>query len=108
MAKINEEGALWAIFGYLISGLLIWGGIGYFLDKWLMPAHHYFALGGLLRSVVAPLLLVTTVVGTYLASLGISWVLFTQVLGFERLDNGVPLLAFVFLSSGSADGGFDE
>ena len=55
------------------------------------------ALGGLLRSVVAPLLLVTTVVGTYLASLGISWVLFTQVLGFERLDNGVPLLAFVFL-----------
>ena len=55
------------------------------------------ALGGLLRSVVAPLLLVTTVVGTYLASLGISWALFTQVLGFERLDNGVPLLAFVFL-----------
>ena len=45
MAKINEEGALWSIFGYLISGLLIWGGIGYLLDKWLMPDHHYFALG---------------------------------------------------------------
>lgn len=55
------------------------------------------ALGGLLRSVVAPVVLVATVVGTYLASLGISWVLFTQVLGFERLDEGVPLLAFVFL-----------
>ena len=55
------------------------------------------ALGALLRSVVAPVVLVATVVGTYLASLGISWVLFTQVLGFERLDNGVPLLAFVFL-----------
>ncbi|GAA4109159.1 MMPL family transporter [Knoellia locipacati] len=55
------------------------------------------ALGLLLRSLVAPFILVATVVGTYLASLGISWVLFTQVLGFERLDDGVPLLAFVFL-----------
>ncbi|MEO5609053.1 MAG: MMPL family transporter [Ornithinibacter sp.] len=55
------------------------------------------ALGGLLRSVVAPVILVATVVATYLASLGLSWVIFTQVLGFERLDDGVPLLAFVFL-----------
>ncbi len=55
------------------------------------------ALGLLLRSVVAPVVLVATVVATYLASLGISWVLFTQVLGFDRLDDGVPLLAFVFL-----------
>ena len=55
------------------------------------------ALAFLLRSVVAPVLLVTTVVATYLASLGLSWVLFTQVFGFERLDDGVPLLAFVFL-----------
>ena len=55
------------------------------------------ALGLLLRSVVAPIVLVATVVATYLASLGLSWVLFTQFLGFERLDDGVPLLAFVFL-----------
>ena len=55
------------------------------------------ALAGLLRSLVAPVVLVATVVATYAASLGISWVLFTQVLGFERLDDGVPLLAFVFL-----------
>ncbi len=55
------------------------------------------ALGALLRSVVAPVILVATVVATYLASLGISWLLFTQVFGFERLDEGVPLLAFVFL-----------
>ena len=54
-------------------------------------------LAGLLRSVVAPVLLVGTVVATYLASLGISWVIFTQVAGFEALDEGVPLLAFVFL-----------
>ena len=55
------------------------------------------ALGALLRSVVAPVILVASVVGTYFAALGASWVLFTQVLGFERLDVGVPLLAFLFL-----------
>ena len=55
------------------------------------------ALGLLLRSVVAPIILVATVVATYLASLGLSWWLFTGVFGFERLDSGVPLLAFLFL-----------
>ncbi|HET7399848.1 MAG TPA: MMPL family transporter [Intrasporangium sp.] len=54
-------------------------------------------LVALLRSVVAPIILVGTVVLTYLASLGLSWILFTRALGFERLDDGVPLLAFVFL-----------
>lgn len=51
----------------------------------------------LLRSVVAPIILVATVVATYVASLGISWVLFTRVFGFERLDDTAPLYAFVFL-----------
>ena len=51
----------------------------------------------LLRSVVAPLVLVATVVGTYAAALGASWVLFVEVLGFERLDSSVPLLTFLFL-----------
>ena len=55
------------------------------------------ALVLLLRSVVAPVILVTSVVATYLAALGASWWLFTEVLGFERLDVGVPLLAFLFL-----------
>ena len=31
----NEENALWSIVGYLLSGLLIWGGIGWGLDRWL-------------------------------------------------------------------------
>lgn len=55
------------------------------------------ALMLLLRSLVAPLILVASVVLTYLASLGVSWFLFTNVFGFERLDSGVPLLAFLFL-----------
>ena len=55
------------------------------------------ALVVLLRSLVAPLILVTSVVATYFAALGASWWLFTGVLGFDRLDVGVPLLAFLFL-----------
>ncbi len=55
------------------------------------------ALGVLLRSVVAPLLLVSTVLATYVSALGLSWWLFTGVFGFPALDVGVPLLAFLFL-----------
>lgn len=55
------------------------------------------ALVLLLRSVVAPIILVATVVATYLTSLGVSWLLFTSVFGFERLDDTAPLYAFVFL-----------
>jgi ATP synthase protein I len=57
MASNNEEGALWSIMGYLISGLLIWGGIGYALDYWL-HTHHYFFLGGLLLGAGASIYLV--------------------------------------------------
>ena len=55
------------------------------------------ALGLLLRSIVAPVLLVLTVVATYLAALGAGWLVSTHVFGFERLDVGVPLQAFLFL-----------
>ena len=51
----------------------------------------------LLKSVLAPVLLVLTVVGNYLASLGLSWFIFTEVFGFVGLEAGVPLLAFLFL-----------
>ncbi len=55
------------------------------------------ALVLLLRSLVAPLILVASVVATYFAALGASWWLFTGLFGFDRLDVGVPLLAFLFL-----------
>ena len=55
------------------------------------------ALGLLLRSVVAPVVLVATVVATYLAALGAGWLIGSQVFGFDRLDVGVPLQAFLFL-----------
>ena len=55
------------------------------------------ALVVLLRSIVAPLVLVSTVVATYLASIGASWWIFTKVFGFTALDDSAPLFAFVFL-----------
>jgi len=51
----------------------------------------------LLRGLVAPVLLVLTVIASYFASLGAAWLLFDHVLGYPALDSGVLLLAFVFL-----------
>ncbi|MEW2441842.1 MMPL family transporter [Micromonospora marina] len=51
----------------------------------------------LLRGILAPLLLVLTVIASFFASLGAAWLLFDHVLGFPALDSGVLLLAFVFL-----------
>ncbi|GLY32354.1 MMPL family transporter [Kineosporia sp. NBRC 101731] len=54
-------------------------------------------LAGLLRSLLAPVILVGTVVATYAAALGASWWIFTGILGYEGLETNVPLIAFVFL-----------
>lgn len=54
-------------------------------------------LVALLRSLVAPLILVATVIVSFFASLGAGWLLFDTVFGFPALDSGVVLLAFVFL-----------
>ena len=51
----------------------------------------------LLRSVVAPLILIATVVLSFAAALGASALLFTHVLGFAGADASFPLYVFVFL-----------
>ncbi|MEU5951666.1 MMPL family transporter [Streptomyces sp. NPDC047525] len=51
----------------------------------------------LLRSLVAPLLLLATVVLSFFAALGASNVLFESVLGFAGVDWSIPLMGFVFL-----------
>jgi RND superfamily putative drug exporter len=51
----------------------------------------------LLRSLVAPVLLVGTVVLSFLAALGVSAVVFQDLLGFAGVDSTFPLHAFVFL-----------
>jgi putative drug exporter of the RND superfamily len=52
---------------------------------------------GLLRAVVIPLILVATVALSFLATLGVSGVVFRDVLGFAGADSSLPLFAFVFL-----------
>ena len=51
----------------------------------------------LLRSFLAPVLLVATVLGTFFAALGVSWWICQHVLGYPALDNSVLLLSFLFL-----------
>ena len=57
----------------------------------------FLILMALLRSVLAPLILIATVVLSFGAALGISAVLFEYVFGFAGSDPGFPLFAFVFL-----------
>jgi putative drug exporter of the RND superfamily len=54
-------------------------------------------LGVLLRAVVAPLLLVATVVLSFGAALGVSALAFDHVFGFAGADPSFPLWTFVFL-----------
>ena len=57
----------------------------------------FLILGGLLRSLLAPVLLIGTVVLSYFATLGISAFFFQHVLGFDGADASLPLYVFVFL-----------
>jgi putative drug exporter of the RND superfamily len=50
-----------------------------------------------LRAVVAPLLLVATVVLSFAAALGVSALAFDHVFGFAGADPALPLWTFVFL-----------
>jgi len=51
----------------------------------------------LLRAIVAPLVLIVTVVLSFGAALGISALFFSHVFGFAGADDSLPLFVFVFL-----------
>ncbi|MEY4451302.1 MAG: hypothetical protein RLZZ380_423 [Actinomycetota bacterium] len=51
----------------------------------------------LLRSIVAPVLLLITVVASFFASLGAGWLVFVNVFNFPGLDLSVFLYSFLFL-----------
>ncbi|MGX2997317.1 MMPL family transporter [Streptomyces sp. JNUCC 64] len=59
----------------------------------------------LLRSLVAPLLLIAAVVAVWGASLGIGGLVFGPLFGFEGSDPGLGLLTFVFLVALGVDYG---
>jgi len=52
---------------------------------------------GLLRAVVAPLVLIGTVIVSFLAALGVGYFVFDVIFGFPGSDPSLPLFAFVFL-----------
>lgn len=88
---------------------LVGGGSAFYLDtktasvrdSWvIMPLVLLVVLLiliGLLRALLAPLILIATVVLSFGAALGISALLFEYVFGFAGSDPGFPLFAFVFL-----------
>ncbi|WP_150307416.1 MMPL family transporter [Planctomonas psychrotolerans] len=51
----------------------------------------------LLRAVIAPVLLLLTVVASFFGSLGASWLLFQSIFGFPAIDTTVVLFSFLFL-----------
>ncbi len=51
----------------------------------------------LLRALIAPLLLIGTVILSFAAALGISLVIFDVIFGFAGVDPSFPLFAFIFL-----------
>jgi putative drug exporter of the RND superfamily len=57
----------------------------------------FLILIGLLRAVMAPLVLIGTVILSFLAALGVGYFFFHVVFGFPGSDPSLPLFAFVFL-----------
>ncbi len=57
----------------------------------------FLILIGLLRAVVAPLVLIGTVIVSFLAALGVGYFVFDVIFGFPGSDPSLPLFAFVFL-----------
>jgi RND superfamily putative drug exporter len=57
----------------------------------------FLILALLLRALIAPIVLVATVVLSFAAALGVSSLFFQHVFGFEGADAGLPLFVFVFL-----------
>ncbi len=57
----------------------------------------FLILALLLRSLVAPVILIGTVVLSFMAALGLSALIYRHVLGFAGADPSLPLFVFVFL-----------
>ena len=57
----------------------------------------FLILIGLLRAVMAPLVLIGTVILSYLAALGVGYLVIDLIFGFPGSDPSLPLFAFVFL-----------
>ncbi len=63
----------------------------------------FLVLMVLLRAIVAPLLLIGTVVLSFAATLGLAAIVFYQIMDLPGADAAVPLFAFVFLAALGVD-----
>lgn len=63
----------------------------------LVLAVIFIILMLLLRSIIAPLILIGTVVVSFAATMGLAAIFFNYVFGFPGADASVPLFGFVFL-----------
>ena len=57
----------------------------------------FLILGLLLRAIIAPIMLIATVVLSFAAALGVSSLMFNHVFNFGGADTSFPLFVFVFL-----------
>ena len=68
--------------------------------KWIVPLGLVviaLILGVLLRAVVAPLVLIASVMASFFGTLGISLLFFRHVVGDPGVDASLPVFAFIFL-----------
>ena len=68
--------------------------------KWIVPLGLLviaLILGILLRAVVAPLVLIASVLASFFGTLGISLLFFKHVVGDPGVDASLPVFAFIFL-----------
>ena len=66
-------------------------------DYCILAALGLSVLIGLLRALVAPLILIGTVILSFLAALGVGYFAFEAIFDFPGSDPSLPLFAFVFL-----------
>ena len=70
-------------------------------DSWVIPPIAlvvvFLILALLLRSIVAPIVVISTVILSFLAALGVGYLAFDVVWDFPGSDPSLPLFAFVFL-----------
>jgi ATP synthase protein I len=52
------ENAGWSALGTLLGGILVWGGVGWLLDKWLGIPNHLGLLVGMIVGITAALYIV--------------------------------------------------
>ena len=91
------------------AGALVGGNTAINLDVQRAAAHDrdliipvilavvFVILALLLRAIVAPIMLIATVVLSFAAALGVSALMFDHVFGFGGADTSFPLFVFVFL-----------